>query len=103
MAESAQQRLAAGTALRAPLADLALDEFADDVQVSGMPRVLLQEMEQDPLESGRCGALLTISWPPDVGQLVRPHDRRGDVSLRLQGTHQVLPVLGVEYVPATVL
>ncbi len=68
-----------------------------------MPRVLLQKMEQDPLESGRCSAFPTLPWPPDVRQLVHPHDRRGDVSLRLQGTDQVRPILRVGDVPATVL
>ena len=91
-----------GGDVRALLADLAVDEFADDVEVSDVPRVFLQEMEQDPLESRRGGAFPTLSWPPDVGQLVRPHDRRGDGSLRLQGTHQVRPVLRVADVPATV-
>jgi len=88
---------------RALLADLAVHEFADDVEVSDVPRVLLQEMEHDPLESGRGGAFPTLSWPPDVGQLVRPHDSRGDGSPRLRSTHQVRPVLRVGDVPATVL
>ena len=69
------------------LADLAVDEFAGDVKVSDVPRVLLQQVKQDALESRWVGALPALTWPTDVGQRVRSHDRGGDGPLRLKSTH----------------
>ncbi len=65
------------------LADLAVNELAGDVEVSDVPRVLLQQVKQDALEGRWVGALPTLTRPPDVAQIVRSRDRRGNGPLRL--------------------
>ena len=42
-------------------------EFGDDIQVTEVPGVLLEEVEQNPLESGGFGAVPAGAWSTDTG------------------------------------
>ena len=40
---------------------LARDDFHDEVQVAEVPGVLLEQVEQDPLQGGRVGAIPAVA------------------------------------------
>jgi hypothetical protein len=45
-------------------------EFGDDIQVTEVPGVLLQQVEQDPLQGGRVGAVPPVAGLAHVGQVM---------------------------------
>src|SRR4051794_3024870 len=60
----------------AVFADAAVDELADDVEVSGVAGVLLEDVEQDPLERrGRAAAEGLLVAAGEVGELRGLDDR----------------------------
>ena len=71
----------------AALAGLAVDQLTGDVEVAGVPGVLLDQVEQDPLELWRRGRVGEA--PADgsgLGQVVRLDDRARTRARRLEQT-----------------
>ncbi len=52
------------------LADRPVGELGDDVQVAEVARILLQQVEQNPFERGRVGAVPSGARLTDIGEVV---------------------------------
>src|ERR1039457_4201807 len=73
---------------RGSLAGRALSEFAGDVEMTDMTRVLLQQVEQDPLKRRRIGAVPPLARLADLSQIMGLHDGPGPRGLGVQGRGQ---------------
>jgi len=71
------------------LPDSAVDEFADDVEVTDVTRVLLQQVQQDALKCGRRSAVPALPRLPNLVQGVRLDDNAAAISLVLQLADEV--------------
>jgi hypothetical protein len=70
--------------------------------VADVPRVLLHQVEQDPLKRGRGLARPPLARLADVGQVVRGDDRRAHGGLHVEVGEQGLQRLGRPDIPALV-
>jgi hypothetical protein len=73
-----------GSRLTRLLPDGTAAQFRNDVEVTEVPGVLLDEVDENPLESGRCGAVPASSWSTDAGQVVSLDDGPATVGLGLE-------------------
>jgi len=84
------------------LAGRAAGQLADDVQLTEMPRVLLDQVEQDSLQSGRLRSVPPLPGPADLGKVVLFDDVPAPLGLSAQLRYQVSECLVVADVPAVV-
>ena len=76
----------AGFARRAwSLPELTVGEFGDDVEVSEVAGVLLNQMEQDALERRGLGTVPSRTWFAHLGQIVGLDDVSGAIGLLCEG------------------
>jgi hypothetical protein len=84
------------------LADLAIGELDGDVEVADVTRVLLQQVEQDPLKSRRIAPVPTVARLAEVSKVMGFDDGPGPRRLGLQCRDQLWERLLRIDVPAAV-
>ena len=82
---------------------LAGGEFDDDVQLAQVPGVLLEQVEQDPVQGRRVGAAPAVAGLADLVQVVGLDDGAGPPGLVVQVGQQARQGLPGSDVPAAVL
>lgn len=84
------------------LADRSAGELGDDVELSEMTGVLLDQMEQDAFERCRLGALLARAWSAHRGQVVGLDDGSAASNPCLESRDEILHRFGRGDVPPSV-
>src|SRR5215467_9886217 len=85
------------------LAGRASDKFGDDVEVAEVPGVLLEQVEQDPLQRRRLVTIPAFARLAGLGEVVRLDDCRAPPGLVSQRGDQVIQGLVRGDIPASVL
>ena len=75
-------------------ADLAIDLLANDVEVSDVSSVLLQQVEQHSLQGRGRRTFPAGTWSTCVSELVGLYDRPGALRLRVEGCDEPVQGLG---------
>src|SRR5450759_3052444 len=81
-------RCLAGRTLLLP--ELPVGEFGDDVEVSEVASVFLDQMEQDAFERRRVGTVPAGAWFAHLGQIVGLDDGSAALGLYPKGGHEVV-------------
>lgn len=72
------------------LPELPVGEFGDDVEVSEMAGVLLNQMEQDAFERRGVGTVPSGTWFACLGQIVGLDDGSAALGLYAKGGHELV-------------